>query len=246
MRELEGVHNFREVAGYPVEGGGVMRSGMLFRAGALDLMSEADANHLGEELRLRTILDLRHGEEIEMRVAPHALDERVILHSIFPEDSALADVTAELNGLYGTGISSGRYLHYLDIAGHRFTEAFKMFAEPDSYPMLVHCTAGKDRTGVLIGMVMEVLGCSPEDIAKEYGLSDAATDRLLAYLVASGRQIEGSEEEIRARLATPADRMSGFLDLLRDKHGGARAFFEKSGVTREEIEQVRELLTAKS
>jgi protein-tyrosine phosphatase len=227
MRELEGVHNFREVAGYPVQGGWVMRPGMLFRAGALDLMSEADAKHLGEELRLRTILDLRHGEEIEMRVAPHALDERVILHSIFPEDSALADVTAELNGLYGAGIS------------------FKMFAEAESYPMLVHCTAGKDRTGVLIGMVMEVLGCSPEDIAHEYGLSNAATDRLLAYLVASGRQIEGTEEEIRARLATPADRMSGFLELLRDKHGGAEAFFERSGVPRDEIERVRELLTSK-
>jgi protein-tyrosine phosphatase len=106
----------------------------------------------------------------------------------------------------------------------------------------VHCTAGKDRTGVLLGMLMDVLGADDRDIAHEYGLSDASIDRLLAYLRSSGRQLEGSEEEIRARLATPPERMAGFIELLRERHGGAEAYLRKQGLEPGVFARVRELL----
>lgn len=97
---------------------------------------------------------------------------------------------------------------------------------------------------MLLGMVMDVLGCHDEDIAHEYGLSDASIDRLIAYLRASGRQLEGTDEEIRARLATPPERMAGFIELLREHHTGAAHFFERQGVGPAAIERVRELLSA--
>lgn len=242
LREPEGIHNFRELAGYESANGAIRRS-MIFRSGALELMSDADREWLAEELAVQTILDLRHGDELAMRTGPHPLEERVVPHSIFPSSLPMEEVTAELNGLHGAGISPQRYLHYLEIAGDRFASAFQMFADEDNYPFLVHCTAGKDRTGVLLGMIMDVLGCSDEDIAHEYGLSDAGTDRLIAYLVNSGRQLEGSETEIRARLATPPEKMAGFIELMRAKHGSSEAFFLSKGVSAEEIAKVRELLT---
>jgi protein-tyrosine phosphatase len=178
-----------------------------------------------------------------MANGPHPLSDRVVWLSIFREEWRQEDLIAELNGLHGPGPSPRRYLHYLEIGGDRLARAFELFAEEPRYPFLVHCTAGKDRTGVLVGMIMDVLGADPADIAHEYGLSDASIDRLLAYLRASGRQLEGTEEEIRARLSTPPERMAGFIELLHREHGGAEAFFRKQGVSEATIDRVRELLT---
>ncbi len=244
LREPEGIHNFREVGPYRLRRGGTFRTGMVYRSGALELMTEADAAWLADEVHVRTVLDLRHPEEVALRSGPHALEDRVLAHSIFREDVRQEDFIAELNGLYGAGISPQRYMHYLEVGGDRLARAFALFGEEENYPFLVHCSAGKDRTGVLVGMIMDVLGAAPEDIAHEYGLSDLSIDRLLAYLRSSGRVLQGSEDEIRARLATPPDKMAGFIELLHAKHGSAEAFFVSHGVPGATIERVRKLLTA--
>ncbi|HMS59186.1 MAG TPA: tyrosine-protein phosphatase [Tepidiformaceae bacterium] len=243
-RELDGVHNFRALGPYRVRGGR-LREGMIYRSGALELMSDVDCACLGDELGIRTILDLRHPDEVAHRPDGHALNERVLPLSIFPETVRQDDIIADLNGLYGTGPTPGRYLHYLDVGGDRLAAAFRLFAKESSYPVLVHCTAGKDRTGVLLGMLMELLGADDDDIANEYGLSDASIDRLIAYLRSTGRALEGTDDEIRARLSTPADRMAGFIQLLRARHGSTEAFLAGRGLRADEIGAIRELLTAR-
>ena len=113
-REPEGVHNFRELGPYRVAGGGHIRSRMIYRSGALELMTEADAAWLGADVHVKTILDLRHPEERTPGSA-HALHERVLPLSIFPEGQTQESLIAELNGLYGMGPSPMRYLHYLEV-----------------------------------------------------------------------------------------------------------------------------------
>jgi len=244
LRDPEGIHNFREVGPYPLRGGGTFRTGRIYRSGALEQMTAADALWLSEELGLHTVLDLRHHDELAMRSGPHPLEDRVFLNSIFPDETTVQGTIEELNGLYGPGISPRRYLHYLGVGGDRLARAFALFGDEANYPFLVHCTAGKDRTGVLIGMIMDVLGVSTEDIAHEYGLSDLSIDRLMAYLRSSGRDLQGTEEEIRARLATPPEKMAGFIELLHNEHGSSEAFFLSQGVPQETIDSVRRLLTA--
>jgi protein-tyrosine phosphatase len=244
LREPEGIHNFREVGPYSLQGGGTFRAGMIYRSGALEMMTAADAAYLAEDLHLSTILDLRHHDEIAMRHGPHPLEDRVFANSIFPDHVRQEDLIAELNGLYGAGISPGRYMHYLQIGGDRLARAFELFADEANYPFLVHCTAGKDRTGVLVGMIMDVVGVAPNDIAHEYGLSDLSIDRLLAYLRSSGRALQGSEAEIRARLSTPPEKMAGFIELLHARHGSSAEFFRSQGVSTGTIERVQQLLRA--
>ena len=244
LRDPEGIHNFRAVRDYPLSGGGSFRTRMIYRAGALEQMTAEDAAYLADDLGLHTILDLRHHDEIAMRVGPHALEDRVRYNSIFPDHVRQEDLIAELNGLYGPGISPGRYLHYLDVGGGRMAQAFTLFADEANYPFLVHCTAGKDRTGVLIGMIMDVVGVAPDDIAHEYGLSDLSIDRLIAYLRRGGRELQGTEAEIRARLATPPEKMAGFIDLLHKKYGSSESFFRSQGVPSGTIDAVRRILRA--
>ncbi|MGH2632323.1 MAG: tyrosine-protein phosphatase [Tepidiformaceae bacterium] len=241
--EPQGIHNFRELAAYPLKDGRHIRPGMVYRSGALELMTEDDRSWLSNDVGLATILDLRHPDELQSGANSHALAGLVRPISVFPEDQRQEDVIAEFNGLYGPGPTPARYLHYLDVGGDRLAEAFTVFGEAADYPVLVHCTAGKDRTGVLIGMLMDVLGASDADIAAEYGLSDASIDRLIAYLRSGGRELQGSDAEIRARLATPPERMAGFIELLRDRYGSAAEFFGDHGVPASTIERVRELLS---
>ena len=241
-RTPEAIHNFRALEGYRLRNGGRIRPGMIYRAGALELMTGEDCALLGDELGIHTILDLRHADELALIEAPHALVDRVVPLSIFPAEQSQEELIAELNGLYGLGPSPRRYLHYLEVGGDRLADAFALFADEANYPILVHCTAGKDRTGVLLGMLMDVLGCEDADIANEYGLSDASIAHLIAYLRASGRELQGTDEEIYARLATPPERMAGFIELVRQTHGGSEAFFLARGVRPETIAKVRELL----
>ncbi|MFN0093763.1 MAG: tyrosine-protein phosphatase [Dehalococcoidia bacterium] len=244
VRDLEGVHNYRPVAGYALAGGGRLRGGQLFRAGALELMTDSDYEFLDDEAGIWTVLDLRHPDEFPAGHS-HPLQSRVQHISIFPDGKSQADLIAELNGLYGTGPTPRRYMHYLQVGGPQFAAAFRLFGDEGNYPILTHCTAGKDRTGVLLGMVLEVIGVSPEDNAHEYGLSDASIPRLIAYLESTGRQLEGTREEIAARLATPADRMAGFLELLQAEHGGAERYLRSQGVEDEVFDRVRAILAAR-
>ena len=243
VREPEGIHNFRTVGPYKLRAGGTFRPSMVYRSGALELMTEDDADWLTDEIGLRTILDLRHPEEAASRGGKHALHDRVVENSIFRADENQQDFIAELNGLYGPGISPGRYMHYLEVGGDQMTKAFSMFGDEANYPFLIHCTAGKDRTGVLVAMIMDVLGASEADIAHEYGLSDLSIDRLIAYLRSNGRQLEGTDAEIRARLATPPEKMAGFIELLHAKHGSSEDFFLSMGVPEATITSVRRILT---
>lgn len=241
--QFEGVHNFRAVAPYPLRGGGRIRENAIYRSGALERMTAADEAWL-RSAGVQTILDLRHDDEVRF-AGSHSLAERVFACSIFPGERAQDDLIAELNGLYGPGPSPRRYLHYLDVGGPRFATAFSLFAEQERLPILVHCTAGKDRTGVLLGLVMDVLGADANDIATEYGLSDASIPALIAYLEGIGRKLEGTPEEIYQRLSTPAEYMAGFVELLHEKHGGAEPYLRSVGVPGETIERVREQLTAR-
>ncbi len=244
-RDLDGVHNFRALAPYPLEGGGHIRPGMVYRAGALDLMTEADCAYLSEEARIATVLDLRHADELAIWPVEHALRGRVAPLSLFPEAVSQQGLIEELNGLYGAGPSPQRYLHYLTIGGPQFAQAFELLAREESYPVLVHCTAGKDRTGVLLGLLMDLLGAHDDDIATEYGLSDASIGRLIAYLESTGRFLEGTREEIHARLSTPPERMAGFITLMREKYGGAETYLRGEGVSPGALGSVREILTAR-
>jgi protein-tyrosine phosphatase len=157
---LDGLYNLREVGGYPTADGGTVRWRTLFRSDALHRLDEPGTAAIAA-LGLRTIVDLR--TQMEVDGAPSALDgvtARTAHISLLIGD--LQALPLELDGVY-------RYI--IDACGKTVGEAIKLLCAPDAFPALVHCSAGKDRTGIVIALVLALLGVPDELIGADYSLS---------------------------------------------------------------------------
>ena len=162
---FEGCFNFRDIGGYHNQDGQKVKKGLYFRAGRQDRMTDKDLAQLSE-LNISTQIDLRKQEEVldQGRGPLEAMGANYINIAVIPEGGS-----DKLNKLVGdTGISGKRYLGYLEFGPTSWLRLFGILAEQENLPVLLHCTAGKDRTGVSTAFLLSVLGVSREVIEADY------------------------------------------------------------------------------
>ncbi|MEV6298554.1 tyrosine-protein phosphatase [Actinoplanes sp. NPDC051861] len=225
-------YNFRDVGGYTGLDGRVVRWRRLFRADSLHRLHEGDAQAFAE-LGVRTVIDLRRPFEVEKfgRVAEeHGVDYRnLVLRHV------------EWDGLEHAGIAHERWLadRYLNFAedGHEgIAGSLRLIADPSAAPVVVHCMAGKDRTGTVCALTLSLLGVSDEDIAADYALTTEAMRPLTEYLMrANPDAIVGNEH----MFDSPPEAMLMFLTDLRDLHGSVEAYAKEIGLTDDELSSMR-------
>lgn len=241
---LEGVFNFRDVGGLATHDGGQIQRGRLYRSGTPDRITVAAARRARLELRIQTVIDLRHPDEL--RDAPSRgplIAGDVIRHHIspVPTDRPNAEQVAEMNRHFGQTrelMSPERYLLHLQRAGTRYGEAAQVIAQ-SAGPVLIHCFAGKDRTGLLTGLVLGVAGVPVEQIAMDYERSNEAIPQLIAYIRARGHGRDETDAELADRMRTPAERIVQVLGLVSEEFGGAREFFRTQGLSDADLEALR-------
>jgi len=226
---VEGTFNFRDVGRYPAREGRVTRPGVLYRCGALHDLAPVAA------LGVRTVLDLRGEADVERDAARlgdvcEVPGVRRIANPLIPPRVGEQSGHAYLNDRFGPGISAGRYQGYLEIGAEPLRAAFQVFASPENFPAVVHCTAGKDRTGVIIALVLDLLGVDAETIVADYALSNAAMPALVALLRGESLEASALSESDLARFGAPAEAMRGFLAHVREAHGSARGLLRSLGV----------------
>ena len=160
---LAGPVNFRDLGGYAALGGRSLRWRQLYRSDGLATLTETDHRVLVDELGLRTILDLRAAEEVAASV-PQGLLDAGLRHVNVP----IFDETRQLwREDDGPGFTIAQfYYRMLDLSSDRFVEALRLIAEAPG-PIVFHCAAGKDRTGILAAVVLSLLGVSTEDIVAD-------------------------------------------------------------------------------
>lgn len=166
--ELEGLDNVRDVGGLPLRGGGTTRSGVLLRSASLHFATPQDVRFLVDEFGLALVLDLRTPGEIE-RDGPTALAAAGV------ETVPLTFIGASREALPETGDDSDpllrNYLGYLTDHPANVVEAVRRLAAQDVGSSLVHCAAGKDRTGVLVALVLDAVGVERDAIVADYVLT---------------------------------------------------------------------------
>ena len=243
--ESEGTFNFRDFGGYATSSGRRVRSGMLFRAASLDKIDDAEARSLQDRLSIQTIIDLRHPDEFRDNPGRGSLVDLVPnRHELSPIEASqpIKNHTEALNTIHGIGQSGPRYFEALERGESVWREVVRVLLELASYPILAHCTAGKDRTGTAAGLLLDLLGVAKDDVSADYAKSSASVDQLYDYIIEAGRRPEGSMEESKARMVTHREYMADFLTLLYEKYGNAEGYIKHLGFGSNEIARVREFL----
>jgi protein-tyrosine phosphatase len=235
---LQGCFNFRDIGGYPVADGRTVRWGRYFRAGRQDRMTEQDLDAV-RELGITTQVDLRRQFEISDQGRGPLESMGAAYHNIMviPEEGS-----DELSRLVGdTGISGKRYLGYLEFGPDSWIRMFDIFAHANSQPILLHCTAGKDRTGVSTAFLLAVLGADRTLIEADYILTNRDVARYADFIEATTGYPAGMDRETMLRVAgVPDNAMSEFLDGLEERWGGPIGYLHSIGISDSLMEAVRE------
>jgi protein-tyrosine phosphatase len=236
---LDGCVNFRDVGGYQVAEPrppvspprpGPPRPGVphrrlrwrrLFRSDALNDLSAADVALLTDDLQITTVVDLRTDYE-RQGDARRPLDQIGVqaIHAPLITERNVAAV--EEPGL----TLAERYLWMLEFAGEPLVAAITAVAQAPG-AVIVHCAAGKDRTGLVIASILGAVGVGDEDVIADYALT---SDNMAGIEQRLLRRTESYETVPGAVLAAPAEAMRGVLAALRDRYGSVRGFLRRAGV----------------
>jgi protein-tyrosine phosphatase len=239
---FEGCLNFRDLGGYATGDGRTVAWRRLFRSDSLHRMSPADVGRLLEDLGVATLVDLRTGSERE-HGGPVPAESHCTVRSLHLPmvDDLFADRRERRTPLT-TDMGEG-YAAMLTFAGSQVATVLQLLAEPEVYPAVFFCAAGKDRTGVLAAIVLSVLGVDDDDIVEDYALTDPVAR---AILDRASRELPAYEDlwgtlPPEARGA-PARVMRSMLAAIEREHGSVPNFVASLGVGPETVEAVREHL----
>jgi protein-tyrosine phosphatase len=239
---LDGAFNFRDLGGYPGSDGRVTRWGRLFRSDTLHELSPSDVGTL-RAMGLATVIDLRTARELEQTgrgpLEPEPIRYR---HLSVIREGGGRDASGESMAAPEGDDLSERYLWYLEVGAPALTEALSILGEPDSYPLVFHCAAGKDRTGVLAALVLDLMGVAPEVIVDDY-LITAGRMELILGRYRSDPGFEARMAQVPpTRFGVQRSTMERFLDDLHRRFGGAEAWATSAGVAPASLVRMRELL----
>lgn len=229
------VFNFRDLGGYRVRDGRTVRWRRLFRSGELQRMTAEEAARARAELGIVTVIDLRTPEEADdPRGFGPLLDPPVVRHALGMGDPR-AKYRAQESGTWRP-----RFTNMLDQGAEQWAGAVRLLAEPEAYPALFQCVTGKDRTGVLAALLLDLLGADEETIVADYAQSEEHMQRLIRQLRERG--VLGPDERPNPALAVVPEAMREMIEALRERYGGARGFLGAQGVPAADLDRVADRL----
>ena len=234
---FEGCFNFRDIGGYINADGQRVRWGQYFRAGRQERMTEDDLAKV-EKLGIKTQVDLRMPVEIDRqgRGPLENLGTRYIHNSVLTAES-IERLSQE------AGITGTRYLHYIDYAPQIWLKLFEYLADERNYPTLVHCVAGKDRTGVTTALILYILGVDRDTVEADYLLTNQDVERHTQYVERNtGLPAGTTRETFAAGAGVRAEAIVDFLDGVESKPGGALGYLKSLGVNDEMQDSIRGIL----
>ncbi len=245
--ELDGAVNVRDLGGLPTADGGRTVAGRLLRGDNLQDLSSADVVKLARDIGVTTVVDLRSSYECDTE-GPCPLDSvagvRHEHHPVLAEVGAATDVVAEAlrarddRSRYPADPVCGHYLGYLEDRPEQVVGALRGIAHAAG-AALVHCAAGKDRTGVVVALALTAVGVDKQAVIEDYAASDERIGALLDRLRRSrayAADIDGRPAVVHS---VRPETMAAFLDQLDSRYGGVDSWLADHGFTAEDKRLLR-------
>jgi protein tyrosine/serine phosphatase len=224
--------NVRDLGGITTEEGRRVRRGALVRSDQLCRLNDQGRDAFLAH-GVRTVIDLRTPAEVEKAPDPSWHDHRVD-YVLIPQQSE--QLWRELDPIART--RAERDALVLDRRAEPIAAMARAVARASPGGVLIHCLAGKDRTGIAIALLLGLVGVDDAQIAADYTLSVAALASELEAALAAAR-----DEEARARIERGYDAreetMLATLAHLRTRHGGAAAYLTRAGLSDADIDRIR-------
>ena len=237
MLPFSTVFNFRDLGGYPTADGRTVRTRRVYRSDGLFRLTDEDAKRFAA-IGIRTVLDLRRPDELACDGKVALVDGMRYHHVCFQVDPwppPEYEINAE---------TLPRYLaeRYLDMAEAALAgevpvgRCLRMLADASNVPMVFHCAAGKDRTGVLAALTLDLLGVPDEVIGEDYARSGEAERQFWAWRARVEPDLDPPE---LADEPAPAEAIRWFLAELRSRYGSVTGYARRAGVTDAHVAELR-------
>lgn len=235
--QIDGTYNIRDLGGYPIGDHVTTKSHMLIRAGNLDQLPMSSQQQL-IDYGVKTVIDLRDEWEVEN----------------YPNVFAQSTVVKYLNlPLIGNHLSNDetwkeeerdyRFLHdfyikYIEHCQSQISTIMKAIAENPT-TIIFHCYAGKDRTGIIAGLLLDLAGVPRQIIAEDYAKSNQEIQHLIKQWRSYTEQNNGDMQALERDSASEPITILNMLDYIDRQYGGIRDYLMRCGLTDSQLRQIR-------
>ena len=245
---LEGASNFRDLGGYQGLDGRRLQWRKLYRSAHLAHLTQDDLNQL-KTLGVSRSADFRGlGESAHLaynwpQLSRHAL---IVEPTVVQRAQSMIEKGQDLTAGDTVELMHDTYRSFVNVYGQRFAEFFELLQTNDD-PLVFHCTAGKDRTGLAAALLLSLAGVPREAIVADYTLTE--TNLAGPFSQALTGLITGMGIPLTPRLTTlatksPASAIETALDWIAAEHGDAAAYLRSGGLSIDEVEALRRVLLA--
>jgi protein tyrosine/serine phosphatase len=247
--ELEGAVNVRDVGGLPTDDGRKTVDARLLRADNLQELSPADITRLVHDIGLTTVVDLRSSAELTSE-GPAPLDAvhgvQHIHRPVLPERGSATDAVADAlltrddqdRSRYPADLTCGHYLGYLEDRPRQVTAALRDIAHAPG-AALVHCAAGKDRTGVVVALALSAAGVRPEAVVADYAATGDRIEAVLGRLRRSPTYASDINSKPAATHRPRPETMAAFLEQMDARYGGVTQWLADHQFAADDLDLLR-------
>ncbi|MFF2482715.1 tyrosine-protein phosphatase [Paenibacillus sp. NPDC058071] len=233
LLQLEGAFNVRDIGGYRNADGLTVQKGRFLRADGLHALTDSDQSIiLGTGVQ--TVIDLRHEKEIEAKRNVFADSGRVDYYNI-----------SLINPAKPSNLSirclGDMYVYMLNDSGSLLKEVFQRMASAEDDSVLFHCTAGKDRTGVVAALLLDLAGVERSTIVEDYAETAANLAPIMDEL-RKDRPEQLPADMYELFLGSAPSNMEMMLDHLYEAFGGAESYMTSIGMDDSQIASLKRML----
>lgn len=236
---IDGLVNIRDLGGLATTDGRAIRSGRVFRSDNPKALTEVGRRQFHEIVNPSTVIDLRIPLEVSRE--GYELEEHVsVINCPMTPQSGVNQEQIDA-GMCDNLIDD--YMKQIDVNARFVAQALGHIADSSGQPVVIHCTAGKDRTGIVTAMLLDILGVPHDAIVDDYHL----TTKNMAPVVERIRSAPVFKENGLAYapdwiFASDPETMRGFLERMTDTYDGAEGWALASGITAAQISDLRSTL----